>query len=128
MTGRPSKLRGELAGVGIDVVDIADIAVINFLVVVVLDLHHLVAGRKGPAEALDLAIARRVQGRLQFDIERARPDAAAIHRAKHLDIANRIKSEPLGDPCLHQLDDARHGSFRIVRRHEVEVAVRRWAG
>src|SRR4029453_14515508 len=40
----------------IDVVDVADVAVIDLLVVVVLDLHHLVAGREGPAEPLHFAV------------------------------------------------------------------------
>ena len=50
----------KFARVGIDVVDIADVAVIDVLVVVVLDLHDLIAGREGPAEALDRPIADRI--------------------------------------------------------------------
>ena len=50
----------EFAGVGIDVVDIADVTVIDVLVLVVLDLHDLIAGREGPTEPLDLAIAGRI--------------------------------------------------------------------
>ena len=38
----------------IDIVDVADVAFINVLVVVVFDLHHLIAGREGPAEAIAL--------------------------------------------------------------------------
>src|SRR5215831_17208724 len=38
--------RNDLTRSGIDVVDGADIAVVDLLVVVVLDLHHLIAGRK----------------------------------------------------------------------------------
>src|SRR5262249_35398882 len=37
--------------IGVDIVNGADVAVVNLLVVVVLDLHHLVAGGKSPAEA-----------------------------------------------------------------------------
>ena len=55
----------EFRHLGIDVVDIADVAVVDLLVVVILDLHDLVARRKGPAEALDLALASGVQGGLQ---------------------------------------------------------------
>ena len=94
---RPSKLGGQLAGVGIDVVDVADVAVVDLLVVVVLDLHHLVAGREGPAETLDLALAGGVQRRLQFDVERAGADAAAVHRAQHLDVADGIEAEALAE-------------------------------
>jgi hypothetical protein len=57
VTERPSKARDKLASIGIDVIDQADIAIKDLLVVVVLDLHDLVAWSEGPAEALDLAIA-----------------------------------------------------------------------
>ena len=55
--GATVEARNDLTGIGVDVVDIADIAVVDLFVVIVLDLHDLVAGGKGPAEALDLAIA-----------------------------------------------------------------------
>ena len=54
----------------------AEVAVVDFLVVVVLGLHDLVAGTKGPSEALDADLAGRVQRLLQFDIERAGTEAA----------------------------------------------------
>jgi len=31
--------------------------------------------------------------------------------------------EPFGDPCFNELDDTRHGDFRVVRLHEVEVTL-----
>src|SRR5689334_797294 len=54
----------EFADIGIDVVDITDVTVIDLLVVVVLDLHDLIARRESPIEALDLAIAGRIEGGL----------------------------------------------------------------
>ena len=57
MTERPSKLAMSSLSSGSTSIDIADVAVIDLLVVVVLDLHHLVAGGEGPAEPLDLALA-----------------------------------------------------------------------
>src|SRR6202165_5228924 len=98
---------------GVYIIDIADVAVINFLVVVVLDLHDLVAGCEGPAEAFDLALAGGVQRRLQFDVERSCADAAAIHWAQHLDVANGVEAKPLGNASLHQFDDPRYGGLRI---------------
>src|SRR5258705_9967471 len=53
---------------GTDIVDIADVAVIDLLVVIVFDLHHFIAGRERPTKALDLALAGGVQSRLQFDV------------------------------------------------------------
>ena len=58
----------DLARVRVDVVDVADVAVIDLLVVVVLDLHDFVAGGEGPAEALDLAIAGGIERGLQLDV------------------------------------------------------------
>ena len=94
-----------LAGLGVHIGDIADVAVVDLLVVVVLDLHHLVAGGKGPAEALDLPFARRVEGGLQFDVERAGAGTAPVHRAQHLDILHGIEAEALRNAGLDQLDD-----------------------
>src|SRR5208337_3694116 len=105
------------------VVDVADVAVVDLLVVVILDLHDLVAGRKGPAEPLDLAFAGGVQRRLQFDVERTRADAATVHRTKHLDVADRVQAEPLRNAGLHQLQNALNGRLGILGGNEVEVAV-----
>ena len=93
----PVERRGQFARVGIDVDDIPDVANVDFLVVVIFDLHDLVAGRKGPAETLDFAFAGGVQRRLQFDVERTRANAAAVHRAEHLDVADRVQAETLWD-------------------------------
>jgi hypothetical protein len=55
--GPAIKAGNELARIGIDVVDGTNIAAVDLLFVVVLDLHHLVAGSKRPTKPLDLAIA-----------------------------------------------------------------------
>src|SRR5208283_5458171 len=55
--------------------------------------------------------------------ERARANAAAVHRAKHLDVADRIQAEAFGDARLHQLQDALNGGLGILGWNEVEVAV-----
>src|SRR6516225_769923 len=60
----------------------------------------------------------------KLDVEGACADAAPIHRAKNLDVADGIEAETFGNPCFHQLEDARHGDFRIVRLHEVEITLR----
>src|SRR5262249_38327916 len=96
---------GELAGVGINIVDIANVAVVNVFVVVVLDLHDLVPRREGPTKPLDLALAGRVQRRLEFNVQRAGASAAAVHRAQHLNVTDGIEVKALGDARLHQLDD-----------------------
>src|ERR1700684_2893067 len=98
-------------------------SIVDFLVVIILDLHDLVARSKGLAEPLDLAFPGGVQRRLQFDVERTRANSAAIHRAEHLDIADGVQAETLGDSSLHQLHDAWNGGLGILGRHKVEVAV-----
>ena len=45
-------------------------------IVIVLDLHDLVARAEGPAETLDADLAGRVQRRLQVDVEGAGTEAA----------------------------------------------------
>jgi len=51
------------------------------------------AGAEGPAEPLDPDRPRRVQHALQLDVERAGAQAAAVHRAQHLDVAHRVELE-----------------------------------
>jgi hypothetical protein len=74
--GSAVKARDDLARIRVDVVDITNIAVVDLLIVVVLDLHDLVAGG-GPAEPS--AIAGRIERGLQFDVQRTCPRAAAVH-------------------------------------------------
>ena len=75
------ELSDELAFLDVDARYDAEIAVIDVFVVVVLDLHDLVARAEGPAEAFDADLARRVQRRLQLDVEGTGTEAAAVHRA-----------------------------------------------
>ena len=84
----PLETRGQLARLGVHIRDLANIPVVDLLVVVVLDLHHLVARREGLAEALDLALAGRVQGRLELDVdllEEMRGDATLLVRRSKTD-------------------------------------------
>src|SRR5262249_17306630 len=124
--GTPIETGSEFAIFRIDFHDVADIAVVDLLVVVVLDLHDLVAGCEDPAESLDLTFAGRIQCRLQFDVERARTDAAPVHRAQHLDILDGIEAEAARNPGFYQLHNAGNGGFRIVRLDEIEVALALW--
>ena len=48
--GSTVKAYNDLTSGGINIVDVAYVAVVNLLLVVVLDLHHLVARSKGPAK------------------------------------------------------------------------------
>ena len=72
VTDRPSKTGDELARIGIDVVDGTNVAVVDLLFVVVLDLHHLVAGSKRPTKPLDLAVAGGIECGLQLETVRRR--------------------------------------------------------
>ena len=73
-----------------------------------LNVRHKPDVRKGPAKSLDLAIARRIQCGLQFDVEGVCSDAAAVHRTENLDIADWIETEAARDAGFDQLDDARN--------------------
>ena len=56
-------------------------------------------------------------------LSEARADAASVHRAEHLDVADRVQAEAFGDAGLHQLQNALNGGLGILGRNEVEVAV-----
>ena len=62
------ELDQHLAGFRVDRANEAKVAVVDVLVVVVLDLHHLVAGAECPAEALDGVLAGWVEHALQIEV------------------------------------------------------------
>src|SRR5215510_9646414 len=83
----------------------AQIAVVDVLVVIVLDLHDLVARTERPAKALNAGVAWRIQDVLKLDIQGAGTETAAVHRAEHLDVAYRVEPEALRNALL---DDRQH--------------------
>src|SRR5215469_14449712 len=109
--------------VDVDIIDGANVAVVALLVVVVLDLHHLVARRKDPTESFNFAVAGGIERCLQFDVQRPRTNTTPIHRTQHLDVADGIEAKSLRNAGLRQFDDAADGNWGIVRLHEVEVAI-----
>ena len=96
LDGFPAQPELKTERVSLNVRHKSSVAVVDLLVIVVFDLHDLVAGRKGPAKSLDLALARRIQCGLQFDVDGACSDAASVHRAENLDIADWIETERCG--------------------------------
>src|SRR5262249_28663823 len=100
----------------------AEIAVVDVLVVVILDLHDLVARAEGPAEAVDANLAGRVQRVLQLDVEGTSAKTAALHRAEHMDIANGIEPETLRNALLHDRQQLPYSLFRVRSVDEIEVA------
>ena len=105
--------------------DHADVAVEHALVVVVLELHDLVAAAVHAIAADELEATRhaRVQLVLQRLVECGRAELAAVHRREHLDAGDRVKAEPRRDPLGDQLDDRVPRGLRIVAADEVEVGL-----
>jgi ABC-type transport system substrate-binding protein len=66
-------------------------------------------------------VAWRVQCVLQLYIERASTEAAAVHRAEHLNVADRVQPEAFGDAFPHYRQELPHAFFRVRRIDEVEV-------
>jgi hypothetical protein len=89
----PVETGDKLTFLRLDVRHKPNVAVVDLLVIVVLDLHDLVARCKGPAKSLDLALACRIQCRLEFNIQGARSDTTAVHWAEHLHIVDAIETK-----------------------------------
>jgi len=58
-----------LAEFEIDGFDVADVAILDFFVMVILDLHDFVADGKGRPEFLDLWVSSRMESPLQLDTQ-----------------------------------------------------------
>src|SRR5262252_2105019 len=80
------KLDADFAFLHVDARHHAEVAIVDILVVIVLDLHDLVARTEGPAEPLDADLARRVQRVLQLDVERAGTETTPVHWTENLDV------------------------------------------
>src|SRR6185437_7422747 len=99
----------------------AKIAVVDLTVVIVLDLHDLVARTEGPAKTLNACLAWWIERLLQFDVQRASAQPTTVHWAQHLNIADRVQSEGLGNAVPYQRDDLADTLLRRLRVDEVEI-------
>ena len=115
------KSSGQFPAVRLDPRHVADIAVVDLLIVVVLDLHNLVAGREGPTEPFDLVFASGIQRRLEFDVEGARSNPPRFIGQRTW--TSRMGSRPNQprDPGFHKLDDAGDCSLWIVSLDKIEI-------
>ena len=82
----PVELDQQVALGLIDAEKLPEIAVEHLAVVVVLSLHHLIAGREARPEAFDLLGHVRVEGLLEIGVERPVRQGAALHRAEDLHV------------------------------------------
>ena len=112
---------GKLLVVSIDASDETDVAVEDVAVVVVLDLHDLVADAEAIAELVHTVFAGRIQRRLQGLVDATGAGDSPVHRAEHLDVTNGIDMELPGQARLHQIDDGLRDDFRLFGGDEVEI-------
>jgi hypothetical protein len=115
------ELRDEFVLLAVDLGNVADVAVVDLAVVVVLDLHDLVADAECRAELLHAVLARRVQRGLQRLVDCARTRDAAIHRAQHLDVTQRIDAKLSRQPRLHEIDHGLGDGLGLLDLQHVEV-------
>src|SRR5215469_205239 len=116
------KLDSDFAFLHVDARHHAKVAIVDILVVIVLDLHDLVARAEGPAKPLDADLARRVQGVLKLDVQRASTEAAPVHRGQHLNATDGVEPKTSGDPLLHDRQQLLNTLFRVRRINEIKIA------
>src|SRR6516164_4497180 len=116
------KLDADFAFLHVDARHHAEVAIVDILVVIILDLHDLVARAEGPAKPFYADLARRVQGVLQLDVQRASAEAAPVHRAQYLNVTNRVEPKTFGDPLLHDRQNLLNTLFRVRRIDEIKIA------
>src|SRR5262252_7791428 len=116
------KLDADFAFLHVDARHHAEVAIVDILVVIVLDLHDLVTRAEGPAKPLYADLARRVQGVLQLDVQRASAEAAPVHRAQHLNATDGVEPKTSRDPLLHDRQNLLNTLFRVRRINEIKIA------
>src|SRR5208282_4525637 len=114
---------GNLLLDGIDSLDDPNVAVEHVLVVVVLRLDNLVADLETPSEPLDKGLTGMggVQYLLQGCVQFAHAERSTVHRAKNLNVADRVETKAFWNSLLHELDQRCHDLLRIVPLDEMEV-------
>ena len=127
--GTAVKTGNELARDEIDIFDIADVAVVDLFVIVIFDLHNLVARGECPAEPFDLAITCGIERRAcnsMFNDRAPTPPRFIGHNTW----MSRMGSRPnrLGIRVFTSSMMRGDGGFGLVRLHEIKVTFRfRWA-
>ena len=103
--------------------DPSHVAIEDIFVVVVADLHHLVADAEDPAAhpTLGQPGPRRVERFLQEGVEVADAHRAPVHGAEHLDFF-RLQTELAWDAFLTNSTTSVGGLLRIFFLKEEEVA------
>ena len=110
----------------IDGFDVADVAIIDLFVIVIFDLHDLVADGKTRPEFFDLWVTPRIESPLQLNIQRTGSEPAAVHWAEHLDVVHGIEAESAGDTFLDELDEPRDGNVWPGCLNEVKIRCIPW--
>ena len=113
----------DLCFIRVDCSDEPDVAVEGVLLVVVLNLHHLVADAVGEPETLNdrLVLSLRIEGRLQIEIQRAGADAAAVHRAQNLHVTDCVEPETRWDAFGYDFHDLCGRVLRVGSLDKDEV-------
>src|SRR5258708_13949526 len=102
--------------IGIDALHQPEIAVIGLLIVVVFDLHHLVAGTVDVAEAFDhRPVVRWVECFLEGGIQCPCSQPSSIHWPEHLHVSDRIKTEATSNSMPDHLEDLPPAVFLLCR-------------
>ena len=97
-----------------------DVAVEDFLVVVVADLHHLVA-RAPAADASRCVLPGRVEGALQHRVELLGAHLAPVHGGDDLDVFHGIEAEAPGNAFGHERQDGFRNDPGVAFFDEVEI-------
>ena len=112
---------GERAVLHVDSGDESNVAVEDFLGIVVLELQHAVAFAEGETGACE-AVARGIDTLLNGDVEVVGSDDAALHGREHLDAAPRYVVG-LGQAVADQIDDGRGNLVGLLALHEEEIGL-----
>ena len=87
----------------VEELDPADVAVEDLEVVVVADLHDLVADAESLVAIGELR-TRRGQYGLEFLVESSDSELAPVHRREHLDVVDRVEVIASGNPAAGEID------------------------
>jgi hypothetical protein len=109
-----------------NLLDHADVAIEDLLLVVVLRLDDLVPDLEPPAKSLrgGFTETNRIQSTLEHDVQFADSDRSPVHWAQNLNVTDWVEPMALRDSVLHQPHQGCDDLIGRIPLDEMEVGAR----
>ncbi len=110
---------------GVDFCDVADVAIENFFIIIVLGLNDFIADAKDGAKFFHGRVLRPggIELGLEAQVQFTNAEGAAVHGAEHLGIAHGMETEFFGNAVFDDVQQRIDDGLRLVALDEIEIRI-----